>query len=92
MLSYPGNLSGFTQKEAGGYIQEGDFEQLDNRANIIYEDKITQRITNTIKRLTYKDAKKLGIRRNTLWHLKKRVKEGKKLRLKRKTVNKLLRQ
>ena len=75
-------------KESNNLEKTGMIGVSDNDY-VIYDDKITQKITDVIKKLTYKEAKKLGIRRNTLWYLKKRVKEGGKLRLKRKILNKL---
>lgn len=39
--------------------------------------------------MSNKEAKKIGIGRITLYYLKKRMREGKKITLKKKTLNKL---
>ena len=46
---------------------------------------------DVIKNLTTKDARRIGLSKRQLFRLKKKIKDGKKIILKRKTVNKLSR-
>ena len=57
---------------------------------VIYDNKIEQKITDVIKNMTTKDAKRIGLSKRHLFRLKKRIKGGKKIVLKSKTYIKLL--
>ena len=56
---------------------------------VIYDNKSEQKITDVIKNMTTKDARRIGLSKRHLFRLKKRIKEGKKIVLKKKTVHKL---
>ena len=56
---------------------------------VIYDNKTGQKITEVIKNMTIKQAKQAGISKRNLRYLKKKVRDSKKIILKRKTLNKL---
>ncbi len=45
---------------------------------------------DAIREMTTKDARCIGLSKRHLFRLKKKIKEGKKMVLKKKTINKLL--
>ena len=57
---------------------------------IIYYNKTEQKITDVIKNMTTKDARRIGLSKRYMFRLKKRIKGGKKIVLKSKTYIKLL--
>ncbi|MCL5112171.1 MAG: hypothetical protein M1500_00425 [Candidatus Marsarchaeota archaeon] len=57
---------------------------------VIYDNKSEQKITGVIKNMTTKDARYIGLSKRHLFRLKKRIKEGKKIVLKKKTAKKLV--
>ena len=57
---------------------------------VVYDNKTEQKIADVIKNMTTKDAKRIGLSKRQLFRLKKRIKKGKKIMLKRKTINKLI--
>ena len=56
---------------------------------VIYDNKTEQKIADIIKKLTPKQAKQIGISKRNLRYLKKKVKSGKQIILRKKTLNKL---
>ena len=48
------------------------------------------KIADVIKNMTVKDARRIGLSKMQMFRLKKKVKEGKKIVLKRKTIKKLM--
>ena len=57
---------------------------------VIYDNKTEQKIAYVIEKMTTKDARHIGLSKRHLFRLKKRIKEGKKIVLKKKTVKKLM--
>ena len=47
-------------------------------------------MVDVIRNMTTKDARRIGLSKRQLFRLKKRIKEGKKIMLKKKTTKKLL--
>ena len=47
------------------------------------------RVTEIIKNMTTKDAKRIGLSKMQMFRFKKKIKEGKKMVLKKKTIKKL---
>ena len=57
---------------------------------VIYDDKITEKITSLITKMSNEDAVKVGISRSNLFYLKQKLKKGIKMRFKKKTTIRLL--
>lgn len=98
---YDGNIGELKRK----YIDIGDIEHIGKESNnleetevigvsdndyVIYDNKCEQKITDVIQKLTPKRAKQMGISKRNLRYLKMKVREGKKIVLKRKTLKKLM--
>ncbi|MCL4375784.1 hypothetical protein M1394_03225 [Candidatus Marsarchaeota archaeon] len=62
-----------------------------NNDYVIYDNRTEQKIADVIKNLTTKDAKRIGLSKMQMFRLKKKIKEGKKIVLKKKTMKKLMR-
>jgi DNA-binding Xre family transcriptional regulator len=80
---YIGKESNNLEESEGIGVQEDDY--------VIYDDRITGKIMSCIKNLTPEKAKQIGISRRNLFYLKNRIKSGKQMVLKKKTLNKLTR-
>ena len=57
---------------------------------VVYDNKTEQKIADIIKNMTTKDAKRIGLSKMQMFRLKKKIKEGKRIVLKKKTIKKLL--
>ena len=97
---YDGNIGELKRKQ----IDIGEIEHIGKESNnleesevigvsdndyVIYDNKTEQKISDVIKNMTTKDARRIGLSKRHLFRLKKRIKEGKKIALKRKTLKKL---
>ena len=63
-------------------VSEGDY--------VIYDNKTEQKIADIIRDMTTKDARHIGLSKMQMFRLKKKIKEGKNIVLKRKTVKRLI--
>ena len=87
------------------YIEIGDIEHIGKESNnldetevigisdnnyVIYDNKTEQKITDVIKNMKIKDAKRIGLSKMQMFRLKKKIRENKKIVLKEKTRKKLL--
>jgi hypothetical protein len=70
-------------------LEESEVIDVSDNDYVTYDSKSEQKITNVIKNMTTKDAKCIGLSKRHLFRLKKKIKEGKKIVLKRKTLKKL---
>ena len=70
-------------------LEESEVIGVSDNDYVIYDNKTEQKITDVIKNMTTKDARRIGLSKRHLFRLKKRIKEGKKIVLKRKTVKKV---
>jgi len=97
---YDGNIGELKRK----HIDIGEIEHIGKESNnleetevigvsdndyTVYDDKSEQKITEIIDNMTTKDAKRIGLSKMQMFRLKKKIKYGKKIVLKKKTVNKL---
>ena len=57
---------------------------------VVYDNKTEQKIADIIKNMTTKDAKRIGLSKMQMFRLKKKIKEGKRIVLKKKTLKKLV--
>ena len=71
-------------------LEESEVIGVSDNDYVIYDNKTEQKITDVIKNMTTKDAKRIGLSKMHMFRLKKNIKEGKKMVLKKKTVNKLM--
>ena len=71
-------------------LEESEVIGVSDSDYVIYDNKIEQKIIDVIKNMTTKDAKRIGLSKRQLFRLKKKIKEGKKIVLKRKTLKKLM--
>ncbi len=71
-------------------LEESEVIGVSDNDYVIYDSKSEQKITDIIKNMTTKDARRIGLSKRHLFRLKKRIKEGKGIVLKRKTVKKLM--
>ena len=98
---YDGNIGELKRKQ----IDIGEIEHIGKESNnleesevigvsdndyVIYDNKTEQKIADVIKNMTTKDARRIGLSKRHLFRLKKRVKEGKQIVLKKKTLKKLV--
>ena len=70
-------------------LEESEVIGVSDNDYVIYDNKTEQKITDVIKNMTTKDARRIGLSKRHLFRLKKGIKEGKKIVLKRKMMNKL---
>ena len=71
-------------------LEETEVIGVSDNDYVIYDNKSEQKITDVIQKLTPKQAKVVGISKRNLRYLRKKVKEGKKVVLKKKTIYKLM--
>ena len=71
-------------------LEESEVIGVSDNDYVIYDNKTEQKITDVIKNMTTKDARRIGLSKRHLFRLKKGIKEGKRIMLKKKTLNKLL--
>ena len=67
-------------------LEESEVLGVSDNDYVIYDNKTEQKISDVIKNMTTKDAKRIGLSKRHLFRLKKKIKEGKKIVLKRKAV------
>ena len=70
-------------------LEESEVIGVSDNDYVIYDNKSEQKITDVIKKLTPKQAKQAGISKRNLRYLKMKVREGKQIRFKRKTLVRL---
>ena len=70
-------------------LEESEVIGVSDSDYVIYDDKTEQKITDIIKNMTAKQAKQAGISKRNLRYLKKKVRESKRIILKKKTLKKL---
>ena len=70
-------------------LEESEVIGVSDDDYVIYDNKSEQKIADVIKNMTTKDARHIGLSKRHLFRLKKRIKEGKKIALERKTLKKL---
>ena len=56
---------------------------------VVFDNGTEQKIVDVIKNMTTKDARRIGLSKRQMFRLKKKIKEGKKIVLKKKTLKKL---
>ncbi|MDE1825337.1 MAG: hypothetical protein KGH61_01675 [Candidatus Micrarchaeota archaeon] len=71
-------------------IEESEVIGVSDSDYVVYDNKTEQKITDAIKNMTTKDAKRIGLSKRHLFRLKKRINEEKKIELKKKTMKKLM--
>jgi hypothetical protein len=71
-------------------LEETEVIGVSDNDYVIYDNKTEQKITDVIKNMITKDAKRIGLSKMQMFRLKKKIKEGKKIVLRRKTVKKLM--
>jgi hypothetical protein len=71
-------------------LEESEVIGVSDNDYVIYDNKTEQKIADVIKKLTPKQAKQIGISKRNMRYLKKKIKNDKKIVLKRKTLNKLI--
>ena len=72
-------------------LEESEVIGVSDNDYVIYDNKTEQKIANVIKNMTTKDARRIGLSKIQMFRLKKKIKEGKKIVLKKKTMKKLMR-
>ena len=97
---YDGNIGELKRK----YIDIGEIEHIGKESNnleetevigvsdndyVIYDNRSEQKITDVIKNMTTKDAKRIGLSKMQMFRLKKKIKNGMKILLEKKTLKKL---
>ena len=70
-------------------IEESEVIGVSDNDYVIYDNKTEQKITGVINNMTIKQAKQAGISKRNLRYLKMKVREGKHIRFKRKTLLRL---
>ncbi len=71
-------------------LEETEVIGVSDNDYVIYDNKTEQKITDVIKNMITKDAKRIGLSKMQMFRLKKKIKEGKKIVLRKKTVKKLM--
>ena len=71
-------------------LEESEVIGVSDNDYVIYDNKSAQKITDVIRNMTTKDAKHIGLSKMQMFRLKKKIKEGKNIALKRKTVKRLI--
>ena len=71
-------------------LEESEVIGVSDDDLVIYGNKTGQKITDAIRELTLKQAKKVGISERNMHYLKGKVKRGEPIVLKKKTVKRLL--
>ena len=71
-------------------LEESEVIGVSDNNYVVYDNKTEQKITDVIKNMTTKDAKRIGLSKMQMFRLKKKIKEGKKIVLKKKTLKKLI--
>ncbi len=71
-------------------LEESEVIGVSDNDYVIYDNKSEQKITDVIKNMTTKDARRIGLSKRHLLRLKKGIKEGKKIVLKKETIKKLM--
>jgi len=56
---------------------------------VIYDNISEQKITDVINNMITKDARRIGLSKMQMFRLKKKIKDGKKIVLEKKTLKKL---
>ena len=72
-------------------LEESEVIGVSDNDYVIYDKKTEQKIMDVIRNITTKDARHIGLSKRHLFRLKKRIKEGKRIVLKKKTLDKLAR-
>ena len=72
-------------------LEESEVIGVSDNDYVIYDNRTEQKIADVIRNMPTKDARHIGLSKRHLFRLKKQIKEGKKIVLKRKTVKKLAR-
>jgi hypothetical protein len=70
-------------------LEESEVIGVSDNDYVVYDNKTEQKIADVIKSMTTKDARHIGLSKRHLFRLKKKVKQGKGIVLKKKTINKL---
>ncbi len=70
-------------------LEESEVIGVSDNDYVIYDNKSEQKIIDVIKNMTTKDAMRIGLSKMQMFRLKKKIKDGKKIVLKRKTAKKL---
>jgi hypothetical protein len=76
-------------KESNNLVESEVIGVSDNDY-VVYDNKTEQKMVDVIGNMATKDARRIGLSKRQLFRLKKRIKEGKKIMLKKKTTKKLL--
>ena len=71
-------------------LKESEVIGVSDNDYVIYDNKTEQKIADVINNMATKDARRIGLSKRHLFRLKKRIKEGKKIELERKTLKKLI--
>ena len=71
-------------------LEESEVIGVSDNDYVIYDNKTEQKITDVIKNMTTKDAKRIGLSKMQMFRLKKKVQHGEQIVLKKKTIHKLL--
>ena len=97
---YEGNLGELKRRQIGigsieyigkepNNLEKTEVIGVSDNDYVIYDNKTEQKITDVIKNMTTKDARCIGLSKRHLFRLKKKVGEGKRIVLKRKTLVRL---
>ncbi len=70
-------------------LEESEVIGVSDNDYVIYDNKTEQKIVDIIRDMTTKDARHIGLSKRHLFRLKKKISEGKRIVLKRKTLKKL---
>ncbi len=71
-------------------LENNEIVDVSDNEYVVYDNKTEQKIADVIKNMTTKDARRIGLSKRQLFRLKKKVKQGKGIGLKKKTLHKLL--
>ena len=71
-------------------LEETEVIGVSDNDYVIYDNKTEQKIVDVIRNMTTKDAKRIGVSKMQMFRLKKKIKEGKKIVLVRKTMKRLM--
>ena len=71
-------------------LEESEVLGVSDDDYVIYDNRTEQKIAGVIRNMTTKDARRIGLSKMQRFRLKKKIKEGKSIVLKRKTINKLI--
>ena len=71
-------------------LEESEVIGVSDDNYVIYDSRTEQKIAGAIRNMTTKDARRIGLSKIQMFRLKKKIKEGKKIVLKKKTIKKLL--